>query len=196
MKTILIVLMAVLFLTGLSWAQNLSFPAKTSETLVPGDCFVLKDQIFEYGLIFSESLELSEGMDTTFIGTKVYSFIPILLNYEEEGLEQILQGSINIRCLDMEGPQCGYYEFQSFNKNGTIDTVLNQLTYVGTVNFPTTYHTDMAGGGNILDAASFKSLFDEYWQEDIVDGDDWKRYLFFDVLTLRKGLTYRSFLQD
>lgn len=96
----------------------------------------------------------------------------------------------------MEGPQCGYYEFQSDNKDGTIDTVLSQLTYVGTVNFPSSYHTDLAGGGNIYDAETFKSLFDEYWEEDVRNGDEWKLYPFIDVLTLRKGLTYSSFKKD
>ncbi len=196
MKAKTIGLITMLFLFGTTWAQDMSIPAKTSENFAKGDCFVLSGESFEYGLVYSGYTDVPEGMDTTYIGTKVFSFIPILLNSEEEGFGQFLQGSISIRCLDMEGPQCGYYEFLSDNKDGAIDTLLSQLEYVGAVNFPTSYHRDMASGGNIKDAASFKALFDKYWQADLMEGDEWKLYRFIDVMTLQKGLTFSSFSQD
>jgi hypothetical protein len=174
----------------------MSIAAKTSENLQKGDCFVLANEQFDFGLIYSGSDVVSVDSDTSNLEVEVFNFIPIALNSEGSGLGQILQGTIAIRCMDIEAPQCGYYEFHSNNKNGTIDTLLSQLQYVGAVNFPSELHTDMGSGGTLESSESFKLMLTKEWMNEHMDNETWKLYPLMDVMTLRKGLSYDSFSQD
>ncbi|XOV66129.1 MAG: hypothetical protein ACFHU9_10880 [Fluviicola sp.] len=196
MKTRFLCCAFLLVLSSVSWSQDMSIAAKTSENLQKGDCFVMANEAFEFGLIYSGSDVISEDSDTSNLEVEVFNFIPIALNSEQTGLGQILQGTISIRCMDIEGPQCGYYEFQSYNKNGSVDTLLSQLQYVGAVNFPSELHTNMGSGGTLENSESFKLMFTKEWMNRYMDNETWKLYPLIDVMTLRKGLKYNSFHQE
>lgn len=185
----------VLFISSMASAQGEEGVVKTDSTLEKGDCFVLAGEDFAYGLVFVKYHEVDEAYAAT-IGSKLYSFIPIELNQEEEGMDQFFQGTINIRCIENNYPECGYYTFQASNFKREVDALLGDLEYVGILNYPSSFHTEMGGGGSISDKESFKELFESFWNDAVLDDPEWKQYTFFDVITMRKGLTFSSYSRD